>query len=173
MEKNKAGKGTGSVCVCGGGVATLSMVVRMASLRMGLQSRDLEVRKWAIWMCGRSIPGRGTTGERTWLVQSRARMPVQLRRKSRREHTKDKVKEVRRPPAQSHYDLGFSKMGSAMGGLGAEGWHDPICGLQDTSPGCVEKRLQEKQVEKQETCQEVMAAIQAGDDNSLDQQKWG
>lgn len=33
--------------------------------------------------------------------------------------------------------------------------------------GCIENRLQEKRVEKQEICQEVMAATQAGD-NSLD-----
>lgn len=81
----------------------------------------------------------------------------------------DKAKEVRRLAVQSHCnDLGFSEMGSAMWGLGAEASHDRICGLQDAPPGCIENRLQEKQVKKQEICQEVMAATQAGDNNSLD-----
>ena len=44
-----------------------------------------------------------------------------------------------------------------------------MCVPQDAAAGCVENRLQEKQEEKQETCQEGMAVIQAGDDNVLDQ----
>lgn len=39
---------------------------------------------------------------------------------------------------------------------------------QDASAGRVENRRQEEQVEEEETCQEVMPAIRAGEDNSGD-----
>lgn len=46
----------------------------------------------------------------------------------------DKAKEARRLTVQSHCnDFGFSEVGSAMRGLGAEASHDGICGLQDAS----------------------------------------
>lgn len=134
----------------------------MALLRTWHWTRDSEARKRAIWRRAFQVEAQAGTRtlrwERAWFVQTTARRPVQPSGRSQERAGEDRVEEARRQTAEPPGRLGFLWDGQRVGGLSAEGCWDVACVPQDASAGCVENRLQKRQEEKQETCQEGAAA---------------